>query len=1619
MCPIVPFFRSCFISRAHLPLCASFVRTFCFFPTVLPRMALLVQHLASLAAAVAPDEDPVLNMDTPIHGHSDGAVVDSISNALARFFPALPDSKLALVVWSDWIAFAHDLAIVREADVWNDIHAVDGACSDTAILAAVEVPLFEETVAALNGRDDDNVDVSWSLSFSLLDGCYNIRITNADALQTLQMVVLNVLSHAVVVRKTRWLQDNNNEYYPSPTTTTLPIVLDAVEVLEDRDETYYTASSTMDLYYAGVPFRSVQILMIVLRQALLGKEVTSLMSQSPMTKASDPIVVQQRLQLTATDILVQLQADWHRTAAPNMGILLEVSLLVVRYCVMFVKHRSALVTSCSSLASDIAANLSILVSTLVLVPPLVGGSATRSSIVSVVHGATMEDLCESLLFLSQWSDSTNDLPVSGRTNNISQSQTQLPVVLLRTINTMLHTAKLKDAFSADSDLSFALPLVLTREGVSVLFQLLHDRTLSDNAMFILSHLLCRAFQFGDCDHFDIDGVTEKFIDEALHHTKDGSLRVEHCEVEASATSGAKRMTSPFVTSGEERATVLIKRQRLCGDWARNTTISFFTDELLCYFGHALHSASSLQASAQSPRLSDGKSWIDSQLSDALLTEFLNVSGALRLVLTAARLVNTRRSFSPALLRMVEIFLNSMSTVNEAVLKTILPEGEEKSLLLRTIAESSVVCGLCIELSAGSAFSDLSSAISCSQNAAILAKKWIMIPCWLTSTKTHSRAFDETIYGFSLLKDADERLAQRNELSKLLRVFEGHVASASIDVIKSGLLCVRFSSMFESLGGDTILHRQRLRTIASYLGKQWNETSSSTELEIFTLEVCMLADKGRADTIVRFLLWQSVAWMFFSVDPKRLREQIASVFTSCSESDRWTSTFLVHTLVDTACSDPDPMVRDYCSRHLGKVLSANNWNSFIASYSTHEEWDQVRSTEIVDDAEIRLEESFKSVAGRFFRYIDCFLNKSSSATQPLSSSTNADHSVESDEGFSRSALRSLSSFFFAKDATIYENCGDVIINLALVRIVRLWSAALAIQAIDMSCVYFFEMTSLSYRHPFRNTHSSGGAHFVFREMLGSSLEIDGESGDIESRNCGQIERKFDFLSTLVRFVCLDGMPLNDVSDLSSHSDLVEMCLPRAITQLVIDKQYDALQLIAGYDHYFRSVILSEQKHLRKSIKISIGTRFSPGLISTNARTLTTLPLSKQWSRDLQKTTSNLCIGTRMSEQILPPILIHGSQDVTVFFFEKVLKGKLTMKQMLDNKGMIILKNFITELGQSPENLVSIVVAMKKAASVRKNVGNEEDNSALVAWTTEYFMYLLVNIVQQKWSTKSIKQRVNSLRSLLYSFDYLSPSEASQYFPQILAIVNTSSSEDGHSRYMAARILVKFVTLVARSQWEVVGQHLTSIVVSLIPIFEDDGAIKESKKFDPICRQCAIDFLEWLTQGDLGVKLTPYFSNIPFLPQSNALSTFHATLVSLGVKFDDLDVSCVSATPDCDHLCRISDTVSSGGDSRGASTNSGRQLALRRRLETVCPLLRSERVGIRRVVLIHITSVLRANRDVFQTLLENDSATSVKRFVTLSYPGQTGKDSIFMFARAINRGVSLNSLCRVPQDFLVGR
>jgi hypothetical protein len=793
---------------------------------------------------------------------------------------------------------------------------------------------------------------------------------------------------------------------------------------------------------------------------------------------------------------------------------------------------------------------------------------------------------------------------------------------------------------------------------------------------------------------------------------------------------------------------------------------------------------------------------------------------------------------------------------------------------------------------------------------------------------------------------------------------------------------------------------------------------------------------------RLLRWICFADICLQSPCPELRQQVTKFRlqalpgrASREENDESVLPSALYWLLAAPFSDLDPLVREYSSREVARLLLDKECGPLFAMFAIDEEWQTYsnyfpgRKLQISQIGRSNLlTHASDSVSSRLFREIDRHLHENCGFSESQMSFTMAktvtadplSPNVQRSRGdrphLQRSAIRTLASF--CNFANFDNPCGKFIFEKALLRLIRIWAATQVDRNLEspfhgLSCtssvrsVAFGELSRLSELRPVGKLIGQESSETLTAAFFCDILILS--SG--ESR-----ERQYHLLETFIRFFVVPSREIPEVlgqSKIDLVAEFVEEKLPAIVAQFVVEKDFDLLRLTAGFRDFVDGRRKSFNKD-RKSSELIIGGSNVP-----SRRKHAGIGLTMQ---ELEKKARNLCLEPKLIERILPLVLGNSDRSGLIFFTRDVLKG-ITLRQIVNNREQLILKGLVWELGRDPDVIGPAMRAIRTAAIARaqepqgsgqendvarvapsdenpiKDAGRGKGTSAASDWVTSQFMYLLVNVVQYKWKTRSIDEQLHSLRCLNGLLDFLLPAESPQYFPQIMATVNvailykdpeliTPEGDAGilglQLRLLAVQALSKFVRLVVEHHWETIALNLTTVVVSLIPVLE----MQESPEFDDKLwtvkhsLETAVGLLEHLTHGELGRNLARHFTEIPFLPESPALEGVRKALLANGVDFDNL----LLLSSGTQHPTRRDGSLTSDGGTCGssfASRSSDKIAALQKRLSMVCALFDNENANVRRVVLQHLTDLLRANRQNFQSLVGNEGSTSMKLFLTVRF------------------------------------
>lgn len=808
-----------------------------------------------------------------------------------------------------------------------------------------------------------------------------------------------------------------------------------------------------------------------------------------------------------------------------------------------------------------------------------------------------------------------------------------------------------------------------------------------------------------------------------------------------------------------------------------------------------------------------------------------------------------------------------------------------------------------------------------------------------------------------------------------------------------------------------------------------------ELDVILREVaCAVAEKIQQDhenPMVRRLRWRCIANSVLGFSSLELRQQIVQGGESIEEAPTGDSARSTEDsrpqswffwLLVAGFSDNDQMVREYVSRRLHKVILSENYSFLLSHFSSNETFQAFsiysRSSQRQKTSSqhaYELDQASEIVASGFFREVDRLLHDSGGFSEsqltftmakPGSGETSRkDQKAQGDRvSLERSAVRILVSFCRFSD--LDSPLGKCLFEKAFLRLVRLWAATTVDKSIDA---------------PFPDLHTTSSSKALsfgefarlsaFRPM-GPLLLHQLSATFTGAIFCDILVLSAD-RSRAMQFLLLEAFIQSFLSDFNEvlarqqttkgALSFVEDKLPSIVAQFVVEKDIELLRLTAAFRGFLGERCKDEKKTRYGDARV-VGASNAP-----SRRKYVSITASSQ---DLDKKTRNLCLEPKLIERILPLIFINSDRSGLVFFKKEVLKS-MTLHEIMKHRDQHILKGLAWELGRDPDRVGPAMRAIKTAAIARLQEGpgslQENEANRLASpeaqalgkkWVTSHFMYLLVNVIQYRWKTRTVRERLRALRCLHVLLEFLLPAESAQYFPQIMATVNAAianvdicnggrEQDSGDVACLRLYAVKSLSRLVMDYQIETIALNLTTIVVSLIPVLEDEGTQERSLGFSATSeesRDAAVSLLEYLTSGVTGRNLAHYFTEIPFLPSSPALENVHRSLRSNGVDFDNLLVLS-SGTQHGGTLNRESLT-NDGSGTVGSKTslsskNAERIVALQRRLGMICGLLDNESTLVRKVALQHLIDLLRSNRDLFHALIESEGSGSNKHYLTVQF------------------------------------
>ncbi len=609
--------------------------------------------------------------------------------------------------------------------------------------------------------------------------------------------------------------------------------------------------------------------------------------------------------------------------------------------------------------------------------------------------------------------------------------------------------------------------------------------------------------------------------------------------------------------------------------------------------------------------------------------------------------------------------------------------------------------------------------------------------------------------------------------------------------------------------------------------------------------------------------------------------------------------------------------------------------------------------------------------------------------------------------------------------------------------------------DITRIAFTELQTLHHLDLF-NEDSIAHFHTSFvpgllSEILSRSLQV--HSIDMQGPGMRSIyEMLVEFISSLL----IDNSPRQrnqeDNNDIADRFLQVLGCfdsfLPSIIAGFVIEKDYESLCACTG----FRLFLLSELKRIEKKGDEIQSTEYVLG--SNNQKKRYLYGSKKFNTKDLKSQTAQLCVSVEarlnVLGHVLKSLLLQREKSSMVFFLKTVIQAKVHFGMMLKKTEFTVLEGLVSDLGAredevhdyiscdaSPQKLYEhcdAFRAMKHGALWLRRVHEKTDamdeNSSSVQfsldslnmtssesldseiivfeWINKHFMQLLVNVTT-KWKRGRIDMKILAMKSLQVLVSFLRLDNSTQYVTQVLGIVDgcmnlretfvDNKKRLGKLRSLATKVLSRFVRMLLYKV-DVVGEHLCNIIVSLNPLFGEVGARPDPYESDAVLD--AIDLLETLVDGETGIKLAQYFLDVPFLPNDDRLEKVRDALKRNGVNLDSLllvstQMTNTQASNRERESISTASSINTQEDGPAIARRTKLRNALRKRLSSFQKFLGHENENVRIACLRHIIKVVEENRELFESLIEDEDSSL--RFLTVQFTPERSSGTLDTYVLCI--------------------
>lgn len=737
------------------------------------------------------------------------------------------------------------------------------------------------------------------------------------------------------------------------------------------------------------------------------------------------------------------------------------------------------------------------------------------------------------------------------------------------------------------------------------------------------------------------------------------------------------------------------------------------------------------------------------------------------------------------------------------------------------------------------------------------------------------------------------------------------------------------------------------------------------------------------------------------------------------------------LIEAVFVESDSNLRSYFAMRLGQILLRDGARLLCALFANRREIDSFSREDILHNKT----NTESAVVSRAFLAIDRLLFKFCRIPQSqlafsfahtaestrMSVSEECGNVLQVDEAIDlqHTAIQVLASLCRSVDST--SSLQRLVFEYSFVRLIRFWTSTDKCERIDdinvsLVALAFQEIMCISADKESRQLLWRQGrevyAPVLFVDLLlPCCINLVSESvADFDPMGREVRKRQYDMLFTFIESFVLkppseSRAPKDSTIDhetfsyevISFFNDAVRFVYPT----LIVERDYDTLRLATGF-HLF----LTHRRKQTEKMALIDPADPNDNFSGSQLRQVTKIRGVDATRGILEEQTKLLCLHPDNIGVILPRLLASNFSDrqssPLLFFLDTVIQRTVQLKEMIQFESSKLLRNILWELSLDDDLELNAAYAIRSAAAaldqsrtpiVSGNGSNQLLTEVASKWVSANFLSLTVNIVQQKWKSRSMEDRIRALRCLKIMLHFLLPTDAPQFFPQMLATVNMAMSDEIKNdsnattlRLFAVQAISQYLRLWADDQSETLGQNLTPVVVSLFPVIPPSPSGTTHLTPDCEAGKVAISLLVWLCSGTLGKKLAPFFKEIPFLPQSTYLDIVRDSLQSLGIDFNSSLVMTSTQVGSSGLTERESPTNEEGFTGRKSAPGLDSiqaQKSLQRRISVLCPLFEHESASVRKVTLQYLTSLLRANRCHFHKLIETEEQSPSSLFLTEFY------------------------------------